>query len=183
MDAVGSDVGATATRVHGEPAHLIVMGVSGSGKTTVARALAARLSWPYAEGDDFHPRANRDAMAAGHPLSDADRLPWLRSLATWAGARHAAGESTIMSCSALRRGYRDVLRGGAPGTAFVHLRADRNELLARMQSREHFFPPGLLDSQLLSLQPLEDDEDGITLHAVRSACDVIGDVVEWVEPT
>ncbi|CAN5802748.1 gluconokinase [soil metagenome] len=160
-----------------EPVHLVVMGVSGTGKTTIARELEARLGWPFAEGDDFHPQANREKMAAGHPLTDEDRLPWLLELAAWAGERHAAGESTLMACSALRRGYRDVLRDGAPGTRFVHLTGDKHELLGRMQSREHFFPPELLESQLDALEPLADDEAGLALDVMRPVDELVDEVL------
>lgn len=153
------------------------MGVSGTGKTTVAEALVDALEWPYAEADDYHPPANREKMAAGHPLTDEDRQPWLRALAAWATERHAAGESTITTCSALRRRYRDLLRTGAPGTVFVHLLGDKDELLARMRGREHFFPPALLESQLDTLEPLAPDEDGITVNAVRPLDDVVADVL------
>lgn len=164
-----------------EPVHLVVMGVSGTGKTTIARELEARLGWPFAEGDDFHPKANRDKMAAGHPLTDEDRLPWLKELAAWAGERHAAGESTLMACSALRRGYRDVLRDGAPGTRFVHLTGDKHELLGRMQSREHFFPPELLESQLDALEPLADDEAGLALDVMRPVDELVDEVLATLQ--
>lgn len=164
-----------------EPVHLVVMGVSGTGKTTIARELEARLGWPFAEGDDFHPQANREKMAAGHPLTDEDRLPWLKELAAWAGGRHAAGESTLMACSALRRGYRDVLRDGAPGTRFVHLTGDKHELLGRMQSREHFFPPELLESQLDALEPLADDEAGLALDVMRPVDELVDEVLATLQ--
>ncbi|MDQ3105305.1 MAG: gluconokinase [Actinomycetota bacterium] len=159
------------------PKHLVVMGVSGSGKTAVALRLAERLEWPHAEADDFHPPANRDKMAAGHPLTDEDRLPWLRALADWTGKWHQAGESTVMTCSALRRSYRDLLRGGAPGTVCVHLVGDKHELLARMRGREHFFPPELLESQLDTLEPLEPDETGFSVDAVRPLDTLVADVL------
>ena len=159
------------------PVHLVVMGVSGSGKSTVAARLVDLLGWPYAEADDFHPRANIDKMAAGHPLTDEDRQPWLESLARWAGDRHAEGESTVTTCSALRRRYRDLLRAGAPGTVHVHLVGDKHELLARLGGRTHFFPPELLESQLDTLEPLAPDEDGVTVDVVRPVDDVVAAVV------
>ena len=100
------------------------MGVSGVGKTTVATGLAAALGWTYAEGDDFHPEANVAKMAAGVPLTDEDRWPWLRSIGAWMSAEIAAGRSAVVTCSALRRSYRDLLREGRPEVVFCHLIAD-----------------------------------------------------------
>ena len=165
------------------PVHLVVMGVSGSGKTTVALALVDVLGWPYAEADDFHPQANVDKMAAGHPLTDEDRGPWLHALADWAAARHAEGDSTVTTCSALRRAYRDVLRRGAPGTVHVHLTGAQHELLGRLQGRAHFFPPELLESQLDTLEPLGADEDGVTVDVGRPVADVVADVLLVLDRT
>jgi carbohydrate kinase (thermoresistant glucokinase family) len=141
--------------------HLVFMGVSGSGKTTAAHAVNEHLGWPFAEGDDFHSEENVAKMAAGHPLTDADRMPWLGRLAAWAREHDRAGRSTVMSCSALRRTYRDVLRTGGEHTCFVHLVGDKGLLLARMSEREHFMPPTLLESQLDTLEPLQPDENGM----------------------
>lgn len=143
-----------------QPLHLVVMGVSGTGKSTIAQALHARLGWEFAEGDEFHPQANVDKMASGRPLMDEDRWPWLEALAAWTAERDAAGTPTLLTCSALRRSYRDLLRGGGAGTWFVHLVGDKGLLLERMSSREHFMPPSLLESQLDTLEPLEADERG-----------------------
>jgi gluconokinase len=147
----------------GEPLHLVFMGVSGSGKTTAALAVHERLGWEFAEGDDFHPPENVEKMSAGIPLTDDDRWGWLRSLADWTAERDRAGTPTIISCSALRRSYRDVLRRGGEGTFFVHLTGDKGLLLQRMSSREHFMPPTLLESQLDTLQPLQPDEAGMAV--------------------
>lgn len=145
------------------PHHLVVMGVSAAGKTTVAREINKTVRWEFAEGDDFHPQANVDKMASGQPLTDEDRWPWLRALAEWTAAHDAAGRSTIISCSALRRAYRDVLREGGAGTYFVHLVGDKELLLERMSGRGgHFMPTELLDSQLETLEPLAQDEAGGT---------------------
>ncbi len=147
--------------------HLVVMGVSGSGKSTVAHAINDRLGWTFCEGDELHPQANRDKMAAGRPLTDSDRLPWLRALADWTAQRHTRAESTVLACSALRRSYRDVLRGGGDRTFFVHLVGDKGLLLERMQSREHFMPPSLLESQLDTLEPLQAGEDGMVVDVAN----------------
>jgi gluconokinase len=138
-----------------------VMGVSGSGKTTVGAALAQRLRVPFADADDLHPPANVAKMSAGIPLDDADRLPWLRTVGAWL-AEHAAGGVT--SCSALRRSYRDVLREAAPEQVFVHLASDREVIARRVAGRPgHFMPAALVDSQFATLEPLDPDERGVTL--------------------
>ncbi len=142
--------------------HIVVMGVSGCGKTTVAEGIAATLGWPFDEGDQFHPQANIAKMAAHTPLTDADRWPWLRVLADRIAAHDAAGHSSILSCSSLRRAYRDVLRSGAPRVRFLHLHGERAVLAERLGARtDHFFPADLLESQFAALEPLEPDEDGV----------------------
>lgn len=143
------------------PLHLVFMGVAGSGKSTAALAVRERLGWDFAEGDDFHPPENIAKMEAGHPLTDDDRWGWLGSLADWTAERDQRGEPTIITCSALRRAYRDVLRRGGPGTFFVHTTGDKHMILDRMNSREHFMPPSLLESQLDTLEPLQRDEQGM----------------------
>jgi gluconokinase len=125
------------------------MGVSGCGKTTIAGGLAARLGYAFAEGDDFHPDANVAKMARGEPLTDADRAPWLESLAAWISAQDASGRSTVLACSALKRRYRDTLRSGAPDLHLVHLSGARELLANRLAERRgHYMPASLLDSQL-----------------------------------
>ena len=145
----------------GAPLHLVFMGVSGSGKSTAARAVQELLGWEFAEGDDFHPPANVAKMAEGSPLTDADRWGWLESLAAWTAERQAKGEPTIVTCSALRRSYRDVLRRGGEGTFFVHCTGDEHMILERMNARDHFMPPRLIESQLDTLEPLQADERGM----------------------
>lgn len=143
------------------PLHLVFMGVSGSGKSTAAVAVRDRLGWEFAEGDDFHPPENVAKMKDGIPLTDADRWGWLESLADWTLERDRRDEPTIITCSALRRAYRDVLRTGGDGTWFVHLTGDKHMILDRMGAREHFMPPSLLESQLDTLEPLGKDEAGM----------------------
>ncbi|HSP60744.1 MAG TPA: gluconokinase [Ornithinimicrobium sp.] len=160
----------------GVPVHVVVMGVSGCGKSTVAQALHERLGWEFAEGDEHHPQANVDKMASGRPLMDDDRWPWLRTLAAWTRERDERGESTILSCSSLRRSYRDLLREGGPGTYFVHMHGDKGLLLERMETRDHFMPPTLLESQLDTLEMLEPDERGVVVdiaHPVERAVRVV----------
>lgn len=148
----------------GVPLHIVVMGVSGSGKSTVARALRDRLGWDFAEGDDFHPQSNIDKMAAGRPLVDEDRWPWLETLAAWTAERDAREQPTILACSSLKLAYRNLLRKGGEGTYFVHVHGDKDLLLERMQTRErHFMPATLLESQLDTLEPLGPDERGIVV--------------------
>jgi gluconokinase len=143
------------------------MGVSGSGKTTIGTALAARLERTFAEGDDFHSEANVAKMSRGEPLTDADREPWLAALAEWIASHDRARRSTVLTCSALKRRYRESLLAAAPrNVVFIHLAAPREALLERMRKRKgHFMPPELLDDQLAALEPLGADEPGITLDA------------------
>jgi len=145
---------------------LVVMGVSGAGKTTTALELRRLLGWDYAEGDDFHPAANVAKMHAGHPLDDEDRWPWLRTLAAWIGTHEETGQPAIMTCSALKRAYRDLLRDGHPSVFFVHVSGSAELLHERVEHRTgHYMPPSLLDSQLKTLEPLEADEPGIRVAA------------------
>lgn len=148
------------------PLHLVFMGVSGSGKSAVARAVQERLGWEMAEGDDFHPPDNVAKMREGIALTDADRWGWLDALAEWTAERDARGEPTIMACSALRIAYRDVLRRGGERTFFVHCTGDKHLILDRMNAREHFMPPSLLESQLDTLEPLAPGEDGMDVDPV-----------------
>ena len=144
---------------------LVVMGVAGSGKSSLMAALVERLGWPALEGDALHPEANVSKMAAGVPLTDEDRLPWLEAIAAWIGDREAARESSIVTCSALRRDYRDLLRRGHPWVWFVHLVAPPEVLDDRLERRVgHFMPPSMLASQLATLEPLEADEPGTVLE-------------------
>src|SRR6476469_9435233 len=149
---------------------IVVMGVSGSGKSTVARELVDRLGWEFAEGDDFHPPENVAKMAAGHPLDDEDRWPWLRTLAAWIGEHEAAGRSVVVTCSALKRSYRDLLRDGHPSVWFAHVTVDADALRRRLEARTgHYMPASLLDSQLATLEPLQDEEPGAAISGAASA--------------
>ncbi|MFD3314700.1 gluconokinase [Streptomyces sp. NPDC058656] len=149
------------------PHVVVVMGVAGTGKTTIGPLLAQRLGVPYAEGDDFHPEANIAKMTAGTPLTDEDRLPWLDAIGAWAHGR--AGLGGVVSSSALKRSYRDRLRSAAPGVVFVHLTGDRQLIEDRMAHRQgHFMPTALLDSQFATLQPLQADETGVAVDVTGS---------------
>ena len=140
------------------------MGVSGSGKSAVGQRLADELGVPFLEGDSFHSAANIAKMAAGTPLTDADRHDWLLALQAEIRAAREAGHGLVLSCSALKRRYRDVLRAGDPALKFAHLRGDQALISARMQGRVgHYMPVSLLDSQLAALEPLQADEAGIEL--------------------
>jgi len=139
---------------------VVVMGPSGAGKTVVGAALASSLGVAFVDADDLHPPANIAKMAAGMPLDDDDRDPWLDTVAATL-AQASAG--VVVACSALTRRYRDRIRAGAPGTRFVELRASPGELGRRMIGREHFMPPSLLDSQLSTLEHLAADEAGVTV--------------------
>ncbi|QKW05662.1 gluconokinase [Streptomyces sp. NA04227] len=149
------------------PQVVVVMGVAGTGKTTIGPLLAARLGVPYAEGDDFHPAANIAKMSAGTPLTDEDRWPWLDAIGDWAHSR--AGLGGVVSSSALKRAYRDRLRAAAPDVVFVHLTGDRDLIESRMSHRTgHFMPTALLDSQFATLQPLQADEQGVEVDVSGS---------------
>lgn len=141
----------------------VVMGVSGCGKSAVGSLLASALGVPYVEGDDLHPSVNVAKMAAGTALDDADRAGWLDALRQRIATARAQGSGLVVSCSALKRSYRELLRGGDPALRFAHLDGPRELLERRMQRPGHFMPPSLLDSQLRTLQPLQPDEAGIVL--------------------
>jgi carbohydrate kinase (thermoresistant glucokinase family) len=147
-----------------EPQVLVVMGVSGSGKTTVAKDLAARLGWPFLEGDDLHPPANVAKMHAGTPLTDEDRMPWLQAIAAWIDARTHANEPGVVTCSALKHSYRDILIGTRPHVRLVYLQGDKAVIAKRLSARKgHFMPPALLDSQLATLEEPTPDEHALTV--------------------
>jgi gluconokinase len=154
--------GADQVRAHRQQPVLVVMGVTGAGKTTVARILAERLRWDFAEGDDLHPAANVAKMSAGIPLTDEDRWPWLDLVATWIRTHTAAGVPGIITCSALKRIYRDRLSGS--NVVFVHLIGARDVIAERLAGRvDHYMPASLLDSQIALLEPTQSDENAVSL--------------------
>lgn len=152
---------------HFSPARLIVvMGVSGSGKSTLAEGLSRRLGWPFCEGDALHPASNIAKMSRGEPLTDDDRWPWLDAVGQWLDECTEAGTKAVVTCSALRRRYRDVLREGRPGVRFCHVVAPEETVRSRLGRRQgHYMPAGLLPSQLEALEPLQPDEPGVTVTA------------------
>lgn len=164
------------------PRFLVVMGVSGSGKTTVGRLLAERLGGRFFDADDFHPAANRRKMAAGEPLTDADRRPWLEELARLRDRVLARGERAVLACSALKRSYRETLRRGAlREVAFVHLTGPRQVLAERLDGRTgHFMPADLLDSQLAIL---ETPEEALTIDVTDPPPVLVERIVAALEST
>ena len=156
---------------------VVAMGVSGSGKSTVGAALAQRLRVPFADADDFHPPANIAKMTAGEALDDTDRYPWLEAIGEWLVAHQEHGG--VMSCSALRRKYRDQLRRHAPGVEFLHLHGSREVIARRQASRPgHFMPASLLTSQFATLEPLEPDEDGVVIDVDQSVDQIVQQYVD-----
>ncbi len=157
---------------------VVMMGVSGSGKTTVAERVAAQFGWPFQEGDKLHPAANVAKMAAGHPLTDEDRWPWLDIIARWIDARLAAGENGIITCSALKRAYRTRVGNGKPGVVIVYLHGDRATLDQHVHGRHHeFMPATLLDSQLATLEEPAPDEHVIEVDVGGTVDHTVSEVV------
>lgn len=156
-------------------APIVVMGVSGSGKSTVGAALAQRLRVPFADADDFHPEANIAKMSAGQALDDTDRYPWLETIGQWLAAHSAGG---VMSCSALKRAYRDQLRRHCPQARFLCLYGTPETIGRRQASRPgHFMPASLLASQFDILEPLAADEDGVTIEVDQSIDSIVAEYV------
>lgn len=149
---------------------IVVMGPAGVGKTTIAQRLCATLGWPFAEGDSFHPTASIDKMTRGIPLDDADRAPWLARIRDWITDQAAAGRNVVVTCSALKRHYRDTLREARADVRFVQLLADEKLVATRLSGRSgHFMPASLLASQFATLEALQADEAGIQLAANQPA--------------
>lgn len=148
----------------GAPVVLVAMGVSGAGKTTLGEMLAARLGWPFKEGDELHPPANVAKMKSGHPLNDADRAPWLATIGDWIDRWLAAGQSGVISCSALKRAYRDTLDEARPAVRFVFIDLDEATIAERLKHRKgHYWPPELLHSQFEALEVPTADEPVIVV--------------------
>ena len=156
---------------------LIVMGVAGSGKTTVAQALATRIGWRFEDGDQFHPASNVAKMRAGHPLTDEDRWPWLRAIAEEVDGTREAGGHLVVACSALKRVYRDILIGKRTGVRLIYLKGTRDLILQRLRARRgHFMPPELLDSQFAALEEPSPDENAVVVDVAP----VIGVIVDEI---
>jgi carbohydrate kinase (thermoresistant glucokinase family) len=157
----------------------VVMGVQGSGKSTVGTLLAARLGVDFVDGDDLHPDRNRTLMAAGTPLADADRIPWLETVGRLLAA--GSGTGTVVACSALKRSYRDLLRSFAPDLAVIHPHGPIELVAERISRREHaFMPPSLLVSQYEVLQPLQGDERGLTVDLALPLDDIVEQAAEFL---
>jgi carbohydrate kinase (thermoresistant glucokinase family) len=160
------------------PAILVLMGVSGSGKTTVAQVLAERLGWRLVEGDDLHPPANVAKMHSGIPLEDADRWPWLDAIAALIREWRAADGHGLITCSALKKSYRQRLTGGEPGVCFVYLKGSRDLLGQRLAARRgHFMPASLLDSQFATLQEPEADEPAVVVDVSGDPESIAAEVI------
>ncbi len=150
------------------------MGVSGSGKTTIASALAQHLGWPFKDGDELHPAANIAKMRAGHALDDHDRWPWLARIADWIDARRAAGSCGVITCSALKRSYRELLTEGRPEVRIVYLHGDQSLIAARLAARHgHFMPSDLLASQFAALEEPGPDEQAIRVEVDQPVSDIV----------
>lgn len=159
---------------------VVVMGVTGVGKSTIGEALAERLGLAYADADDFHPEANIAKMKSGVPLTDEDRWPWLRALGAWLAEHETPGG--VASCSALRRAYRQVLVDAAPDVAFLHLAGDAATIRERVSQRaHHFMPSSLIDSQLDTLESLGPDERGLTVDLVTSPDETVEEFARWLD--
>jgi gluconokinase len=160
------------------PCALVVMGVSGSGKSTIADALAKRLGWRCEDGDKFHPASNVAKMSAGHPLTDEDRRPWLQAIADEIDRACAKGERVVVACSALKRAYRDILVHGRNDVRFVFLDGTEALIAGRLAARKgHFMPPGLLTSQFKTLEPPAVDERPLTVSIDATVETIVNDII------
>jgi len=160
------------------PCALVVMGVSGSGKSTIADKLAARLGCRYEDGDKFHPPSNVAKMSAGHPLTDEDRWPWLQAIADEIDRACGAGERAVIACSALKRAYRDILVHGRNDVRIVFLKGTQELIASRLAARKgHFMPPGLLDSQFKTLEPPRVEEHPVTVSINASVETIVDDAI------
>lgn len=165
-----------------DPVIAVVMGVSGSGKTTVAVLLAAALGCQFQEGDDLHPASNVEKMRSGKPLTDEDRLPWLNKIAEEIDGWRARGESGVLTCSALKRSYRDIIVSGRPNVTLVYLKGSRDLIHRRMAARhEHFMPLALLDSQFATLEEPTPDEHPLTVDVGGRPAEIVAEIVRQLE--
>jgi len=164
------------------PCALVVMGVSGSGKSTIADHLAARLGWRYEDGDRFHPPSNVAKMSAGHPLTDEDRWPWLQAIADEIERACKAGQRVVIACSALKRAYRDILVHGRDDVRIVFLNGTQELIADRLAARKgHFMPPGLLASQFKTLEPPQPNERPVTVSIDASVEAIVDDIIRQLE--
>jgi gluconokinase len=160
------------------PCALIVMGVSGSGKSTIAEKLAERLNWNFEDGDTFHPASNVAKMSAGHPLTDQDRWPWLQAIADEIDRVCKAGQHAVIACSALKRAYRDIVVHGRNDVRIVYLKGAQELIANRLAQRKgHFMPPGLLASQFKTLEPPDGSENPVTVSIDASVDAIVDDIV------
>lgn len=160
------------------PCALVVMGVSGSGKSTIADKLAERLGWAFEDGDRFHPAGNVAKMSAGQPLTDQDRWPWLQAISDEIDRACRAGRHLVIACSALKRAYRDILVHGRNDVRIVYLKGAQELIASRLALRKgHFMPPGLLDSQFKTLEPPDRDENPLTVSIDASVEAIVDDIV------
>jgi gluconokinase len=158
---------------------VVVMGVSGSGKSTIASMLAQRLHWVYEDADWFHPKSNIEKMHHGEPLNDEDRWPWLRAIAEWIDATRRAGEQGVVACSALKRAYRDILIGDRRDVRLVFLKGDRDLIARRIAARaDHFMPSTLLESQFAALEEPQADKRPIVVSIVPHPREIVETIVD-----
>lgn len=161
------------------PHAIITMGVSGSGKTTVAEALAKRLGWSFVDGDAFHPQANVEKMRSGTPLTDDDRWPWLKAIAAEIARRRSANDRVVLACSALKRAYRDVLVDGQSDVLMVYMKGSRELIMSRLAPRQgHYFPASLLDSQFATLEEPDASEYALTIVVDKDVSEVVDEIVQ-----
>jgi len=164
------------------PCALVVMGVSGSGKSTIADKLAERAGWKYEDGDRFHPPSNVAKMSAGHPLTDEDRWPWLQAIAAEIDRACGAGEHAVIACSALKRAYRDILVHGRNDVRIIYLDGTQALIAERLASRKHhFMPPDLLDSQFKTLEPPQPSENAVTVSIDAPVEAIVDDIVRQLK--
>ncbi|MEA2837051.1 MAG: gluconokinase [Bradyrhizobium sp.] len=167
-----------AEQLHKTPCAIVVMGVAGSGKTTIGEKLAEQLGRPYEDGDKFHPKRNVEKMSAGQPLTDEDRWPWLQAIADEIDRVCSRGETVVISCSALKRAYRDVLVHGRDDVRIVYLDGSHDLIASRLAARKgHFMPPTLLQSQVKTLQPPGPDENPVTVSIDAPVEEIVADIV------